>query len=59
MSGILTPNEIRAKEGLSELPAGNDVFIPGNLIPLREEVLNAMMGSAKLKVKELESMNTD
>ena len=59
MSGILTPNEIRRKENLEEVEAGDNIFLPSNLMPLTDEVVNSFMASAKLKMKELENTNTD
>jgi len=56
MNGILTTNEIRRKENLPETEAGDTLFVPANLMPLREDVINAYMAGAKLK---LEQMNTN
>ena len=35
--GLLTPNEVRAKENLSSIEAGDCSFIPANLMPLTKE----------------------
>jgi HK97 family phage portal protein len=58
-NAVLTPNEIRRKENLSEVDSGNDLFIQANLVPLREDILNAYLASAKLKMAELGDANTD
>jgi HK97 family phage portal protein len=58
-NAILTPNEIRRKENLSEVDSGNDLFIQANLVPLREDILNAYLASAKLKMAELGTISSD
>jgi HK97 family phage portal protein len=55
-NGILSVNEIRRKENLPEVEAGDNVFIPANLMPLTNEIIEAYMANAKLK---LEQINTD
>jgi len=55
-NAVLTPNEIRRKENLPEVEAGDFLFLPSNLMPLTEDNVNAYMAGAKLK---LEQMNTD
>jgi len=57
MNGFLTTNEIRRKENLSEVEAGDTLFIPANLMPLRKDVIDAYMAGAKLKAQQL--LNTD
>ena len=52
-NGILSPNEIRKKENLSEIEAGDNHFIQAHLMPLTDEVINAYMASAKLKFEQL------
>ena len=59
-NGMLTVNEVRKKENLPEIgEAGDVLFIPANLFPLTEEIINSFMASAKLKMKQLEEINTD
>jgi len=55
-NGILSPNEIRRKENLPEIEAGDNNFIQANLMPLTEEIISSYMASAKLKLQQL---NTD
>jgi len=55
-NGILSPNEIRRKENLPEIEAGDNHFLPANLMPLTNEVVDAYMANSKLKLQEL---NTD
>ena len=52
-SGILTPNEIRRKENLPEMEAGNNLFIPANMMPLNDDIIKSYMAGAKLKLEEL------
>jgi HK97 family phage portal protein len=54
--GILSPNEVRRKENLPEIEAGNNHFIAANLMPLRDDVVDSFMASAKIKQQKL---NTD
>jgi HK97 family phage portal protein len=53
-SGILSPNEVRRKENLPEVEAGNTHFIAANLLPLRKDVIDSYMAGAKLKQLEVE-----
>ena len=46
-NGILSPNEIRAKENLAPVEAGNYNFIPANLMPLTESNIKAYMAQSK------------
>jgi HK97 family phage portal protein len=55
-NGILSPNEVRRRENLPEIEAGDTHFIAANLMPLREDVIDAYMAGAKIKEQEL---NTD
>jgi HK97 family phage portal protein len=48
-NGILSPNEIRRKENLPEIEAGDTLFIMSNLMPLRKDVIDAYMAGAKIK----------
>jgi HK97 family phage portal protein len=61
MAGILSPNEIRRKENLPEIEAGDNHFVPANLLPLKDSVIDSYMASAKLKAQQLneESPNTN
>ena len=51
MNGILTPNEIRRKENLPSLEAGDTAFIPANLMPLTEENITAYMAKSKIEIE--------
>jgi HK97 family phage portal protein len=55
-NGILSPNEIRRKENLSEIEAGDNHFVAANIMPLTDEIVNSYMANSKLKQQEL---NTD
>ena len=52
-NGILSPNEIRRKENLPPVEAGDTVFIPANLMPLKNDVVDSYMAGAKTKMQEL------
>jgi HK97 family phage portal protein len=54
-NGILTHNEVRRKENLEEIKenSGNNLFIQSNLMPLKDDVINAYMAGAKIKQQEL------
>lgn len=52
-SGILSINEVRAKENLTPIEAGDTHWMPANNIPIRQDVEDAMLASAKLKAQEL------
>jgi HK97 family phage portal protein len=58
MNGILTSNEIRRKENLPEIEekAGNTLFIPANLLPLRDDVVDAYMANSRLKLEEIKNL---
>jgi hypothetical protein len=53
-NGILSPNEVRRKENLPEVEAGDTHFIAANLLPLRKDVIDSYMAGAKLKQLEVE-----
>jgi HK97 family phage portal protein len=57
-NGILSHNEVRRKENLSETneKSGDILFIQSNLMPLRDDVVDAYMANAKIKQQQL---NTD
>jgi HK97 family phage portal protein len=50
-NGILSPNEVRRKENLPEVEAGDTLFVQANLMPLRQDVIDSYMAGAKLKNK--------
>jgi HK97 family phage portal protein len=54
MNGILTPNEIRKKENLppTQEKSGDTLFIPANLMPLKDEQIDALLASARLKLEQ-------
>lgn len=53
-SGIYSVNEVRNLENMVGLKeAGDEHFIPANLMPLKDDVVEAYMASAKLKAKQL------
>jgi HK97 family phage portal protein len=58
-NSILSPNEIRRKENLPEIEAGDTHFITANLMPLREDIIDAYMANSKLKLEEVKKINTD
>jgi HK97 family phage portal protein len=55
-NGILSPNEVRHKENLPEIEAGDTLFVQANLMPLRQDVVDSYMAGAKVKEQLL---NTD
>jgi HK97 family phage portal protein len=55
-NGILSPNEVRHKENLPEIEAGDTLFVQANLMPLRQDVIDSYMAGAKIKEQLL---NTD
>jgi HK97 family phage portal protein len=57
-NGMLSPNEIRRKENLPEIEAGDNLFIQAGLMPLRQDVVDSYMAAAKLKEQNLESPDT-
>jgi HK97 family phage portal protein len=59
-NGILTVNEVRRKENLSEITeAGDTLFLQANLMPLTPEVIEAYMAKSKLLTdKNIESPDT-
>jgi len=58
-NGILSPNEIRKKENLPEIEAGDNHFIQANLMPLTDEIIEAYMANSKLLNKNIQSPNTN
>jgi HK97 family phage portal protein len=59
-NGILSPNEVRRKENLPEIEAGDNLFVMANLMPLRQDIIDAYMAGAKIKEQQLniDSPNT-
>ena len=57
-SGILSPNEIRRKENLPEIEAGDNLFVPANLLPLKDDVINAYMAKSKLLINNVSNPDT-
>jgi HK97 family phage portal protein len=55
-NGMLSPNEIRRKENLPEIEAGDNHFLPANMMPLTDDIVKAYMANAKTKIQQL---NTD
>lgn len=55
-NGLLTINEIRAKENLPPIEDGDLAYRPSNLLPVLSELDNALGASAKLKQAEYESI---
>lgn len=56
-NGIYSIDEIRQLENLKELPdeLGKNRFIPANMMPLKKDVIDAYMASAKKKQNEIET----
>lgn len=57
-NGVLSVNEIRAKENLPPVEAGNYNFIPANLMPLTEENIKAYMAKSKIEIENAETAGT-
>jgi len=58
-NGILSVNEIRHKENLCNVEAGDTLFIPANLMPLKDDVIEAYMAKSKLLIDQnLQSPDT-
>jgi HK97 family phage portal protein len=51
-NGILTVNEIRRKENLTDVEAGDNLFIQANLMPLTQDIINAYMAKSKLLLEQ-------
>lgn len=56
--GLLTPNEVRAKENMSAIEAGNYSFVPANLMPLTDENIAAYMAKSKAEIEKAEQAGT-
>ena len=46
-SGLLSPNEARARENMPPIEAGDTFFMPVNMMPLNEETVEAYMAKQK------------
>jgi hypothetical protein len=55
-NGILSVNEIRQKENLPKNTenAADTLFIPSNLMPLKDRQIDSLLASAQLKLDELQ-----
>jgi HK97 family phage portal protein len=53
-NAILSPNEVRHRENLPEVEAGDTLFVQANLMPLRQDIIDSYMA----KSKEIENQNT-
>lgn len=53
MNGMLTVNEVRRRENLSPLEAGDTPFVQSNWMPLTKDIVNSYMASAKLKQQDV------
>lgn len=49
-NGLLSPNEARAKENLEPIEAGDNHFMPVNLMPLNDETIEAYMAKQKNEI---------
>jgi HK97 family phage portal protein len=58
-NGILSVNEIRQKENLPNVEAGDYLFVPANVMPLKQDVINSYMAGAKLKEFELQEKESN
>ena len=59
-SGALTMNEVRKKLGMESMgEAGDYHFIPGNLMPLTMENIDAYMAKSKLALEQAHNINGD
>lgn len=54
INGILSPNEIRAKEELEPIEYGDCHYRPSNLLPIRQDIEESLVASAKLKQQEVD-----
>lgn len=49
-NGLLSPNEARAKENLSPIEAGDNHFMPVNMMPLNDQTIEAYMAKQKNEI---------
>ena len=54
-NGLMTPNEARAKENLSAIEAGDNAFIPAQLMPLNDDTINAYMAKQKAMINDTDT----
>jgi HK97 family phage portal protein len=61
INGILSINEIRQKENLpvTDQKAGDSLFIPANLMPLKDQQIDALLAGAQLKLNDLKTSNSE
>jgi HK97 family phage portal protein len=57
-NGMLSVNEVRHKENLAEVEAGDTLFIPANLMPLRKDIIDAYMAKSKLTQEEINGIHS-
>jgi len=50
--GILSINEIRAKENLPPVEGGDTHWLPANMMPVKQDIIDSYMAGAKLKQLE-------
>ena len=53
--GILSINEIRAKENLPPVEGGDTHWLSANLMPLKDDIIDSYMAGAKLKQAQYEN----
>ncbi len=58
-NGLLSPNEARLKENLPPIEAGENHFMPVNLMPLNDETINAYMAKQKQTINESNPTDED
>lgn len=56
-NGLLSPNEARAKENLEPIEAGDNHFMPVNLMPLNDETIHAYMAKQKNEIEKISAGN--
>jgi hypothetical protein len=47
---------VRRKENHHEVEAGDTVFMPANLLPVRKDVIDSYMANSKKKMQEIEDL---
>lgn len=52
-NGLMSPNEARGKENLPPIEAGDNHFMPVNLMPLNDETIDAYMAKQKNEMQSL------
>lgn len=56
-NGLLSPNEARAKESLPPIEAGDNHFMPVNMMPLNDETIEAYMAKQKNEIANGKATN--